>query len=73
MGDVVRCPYRGYEAGVSEFKPLKDPWKFGFYTVKMLELPKCYGAFNYCYGTSPRTGRVSEFVIRIKPRGKGGS
>ena len=46
--------YCGYEAGVSGFKLLKDLWKFGFYTVRMLELPNCYELFNYYSGISPR-------------------
>ncbi|MDP7983120.1 MAG: hypothetical protein RAK18_08080 [Conexivisphaerales archaeon] len=37
-----------------------------FYTVNMLECPRCHGAFNYYSGVSP-SGRRSEYVIRIRP------
>jgi len=65
---MVKCPFCGYEANVSQFKPLREPWKFRFYTVRMLECPRCHGVFNYYKGVSPRRGKVSEFVIRVKPR-----
>jgi len=68
---MVRCPFCGYEADVSRFKLLRDPWRFRFYEVKMLECPKCRGIFNYYYGVSPRTGKVSEYVIKIRPRNRG--
>jgi len=58
---VVKCPYRGFEG---DFKALKT-WKFRFYDVKLLECPKCKGEFNHYYGVSPRSGKASEFVIRI--------
>jgi len=61
---MVKCPFCGYEADVSKFKLLKEPWKFRFYTVKMLECPKCHKVFNYYYGVSPK-GKVSEYVIRV--------
>jgi uncharacterized C2H2 Zn-finger protein len=67
---MVKCPYCGYEAEVPQFKLLREPWKFRFYTVKMLECPRCHGVFNYYHGVSPRSGKVSEFTIRVKPRGK---
>ena len=67
MRKVVKCPYCGYEG---EFKPLKT-WKFRFYEVKCLECPKCYGVFNHYQGLSP-AGKMSEFVIRVKPRIRGG-
>jgi len=64
---MVKCPYCGCEADVSEFKLLRDPWKFRFYEVKMLECPKCHKVFNYYFGVSSR-GKRSEFVIRVRPR-----
>jgi len=64
---MVKCPYCGYEAGVDDFKLLREPWRFRFYTVGVLECPKCRGAFNYYRGVSPG-GEVSEYVIRVKPR-----
>jgi transposase-like protein len=64
---VVKCPYCGYEG---EFKPLKT-WKFRFYEVKRLECPKCHRVFNHYQGLSP-AGKMSEFVIRVKPRVRGG-
>ena len=66
---MVKCPYCGYEADVSSFKLLRKPWKFQFYTVTMLECPKCHGVFNYYSGVSSR-GKKSEYVIRIRPRPK---
>jgi len=64
---VVRCPFCGYEADLNQFKLLRNPWKFRFYEVKMLECPKCSGVFNYYSGVSPK-GKRSEFIIKIKPR-----
>ena len=63
--NVVKCPYCGYEG---KFKEIRSSWKFRFYTVKMLECPVCHGKFNYYRGVSPRSGKVTEFVIRVKPR-----
>jgi len=67
---MVKCPFCNYEADVSEFKPLREPWKFSFYTVKMLECPKCHNVFNYYYGASPRDDNISEFIIKVKPKGR---
>lgn len=67
---MVKCPYCGYEAETSGFKLLKGPWRFRFYEVKMFECPKCLKVFNYYYGVSPRSGRVSEFTIKVRPRRK---
>ena len=64
MRKVVKCPTAGMRG---EFKLLKT-WKFRFYEVKRLECPKCHGVFSHYQGLSP-TGKRSEFVIRIKPRG----
>jgi uncharacterized Zn finger protein len=60
----IKCPYCGFEGG---FEALKT-WKYRFYDVKMLQCSKCGGIFNHYYGVSPRTGEVSKFVIRIRPR-----
>lgn len=65
---MVKCPFCYYEADISHFKLLRDPWRFRFYDVRMLECPKCHGVFNYYRGLSPRSNRTSEFVIRIKFR-----
>jgi DNA-directed RNA polymerase subunit RPC12/RpoP len=59
VNDVVKCPYCGFEG---EFKLIKT-WKFRFYDVRRLRCPKCGGVFNHYHGISPRTGKVSEFVI----------
>jgi len=64
---MVRCPFCGYETDVSQFKLLRDPWRFRFYEVKMLECPKCHEVFNYYSGVSSK-GKKSEFTIRIKLR-----
>ena len=63
----IRCPFCGYETDVSAFKLLREPWRFRFYTVRMLECPKCHKVFNYYFGVSPR-GKRSEYVIKIRPR-----
>ena len=63
---MVKYSYCGYEGGASNFKLLRKPWILKFYTVKILECPKCYGVFNYYYGVSLR-GKVSQFTIRAKP------
>ena len=57
---MVKCPYCSFE---SEFRLLKT-WKFRFYDVKRLQCPGCNGVFNHHRGVSPRTGEVSEFVIK---------
>jgi len=59
---MVKCPYCNFEGN---FKELRNPWKFRFYTVKRLECPRCNGIFNHYYGVSSR-GKNSEFVIRVK-------
>ena len=63
---MVKCPYCGYE---DKFRDVKTPWKFRFYTVKMLECPICHGVFNYYHGVSPKRGKVLDFTIRIRPKG----
>ena len=63
---MVRCPYCGFE---KDFKALKT-WKFRFYDVKLFKCPNCGRGFNYYYGISPRSGKASEFVIRIGWRKK---
>jgi hypothetical protein len=57
---VIKCPYCSYEG---DFKLLKT-WKFRFYDVKRLQCLRCNNVFNYYHGVSPRTGKVSEFIIR---------
>ncbi|MEM3938011.1 MAG: hypothetical protein QW373_05365 [Desulfurococcaceae archaeon] len=64
---MVKCPFCGFESDASSFKLLREPWRFRFYEVKMLECPKCKGVFNYYEGTSPR-GRHTVFVVKVKPR-----
>jgi len=68
---MVKCPFCGYESDENGFILVGGPWRFRFYTVRMFECPNCHGKFNYYYGISPNSGKVSEFVIRIKPRKKG--
>ncbi|MEM1696782.1 MAG: hypothetical protein QXQ90_09355 [Desulfurococcaceae archaeon] len=64
---MVKCPFCGFEADANSFKLLREPWRFRFYEVKMLECPKCKGVFNYYEGTSPR-GKRSSFTLRVRPR-----
>ena len=68
MRAVIKCPYCNYEAEASVFKLLREPWKFRFYIVRMLECPKCYNVFNYYYGISPTTRKEASFTIKIRPR-----
>ena len=51
---MIRCPFCGCDGGLN---PLKT-WKFRF-----------YGVFNHYQGLSP-TDKRSEFVIRVKPKGR---
>ena len=64
---MIKCPFCGYEADISQFRLLRDPWKFRFYEVKMLECPKCHSVFNYYYGIISNN-RATEFTIKIRPR-----
>ncbi|MEM1793268.1 MAG: hypothetical protein QW794_06375 [Thermosphaera sp.] len=64
---MVKCPFCGFEADANRFKLLREPWRFRFYEVEMLECPRCRKVFNYYEGTSPR-GKHSSFTIRVKPR-----
>ncbi|WP_236698150.1 hypothetical protein [Pyrodictium occultum] len=65
LGAMVKCPYCGYEVDISKFKLLKEPRRFRFYTVRILECPKCRSEFNYYYGISPH-GKVSEFTTLLE-------
>ena len=58
---MVRCPYCGHRG---DFERLKE-WRFRFYRVEMLLCPECGKRFNHYKGTSPRTGKVTGFVIRL--------
>ncbi|MEM4854754.1 MAG: hypothetical protein QXJ64_04795 [Thermosphaera sp.] len=51
---MVKCPSCSFESGASNFKQLRELWKFRFYEVRMLECPRCKNVFNYYEGTSPR-------------------
>ncbi|MCS7365259.1 MAG: hypothetical protein NDF54_07485 [archaeon GB-1867-035] len=63
MGENLKCPFCGNE---KDFQTLKE-WKFRFYNVKRLQCQNCNGIFNYYEGKSPRTGKASIFIIRVKP------
>ncbi|WP_048062970.1 hypothetical protein [Caldivirga maquilingensis] len=63
---MVKCPYCGYEGN---FRLIKQ-WRFRFYIVKELECPKCHGVFNHYYGVNTQSNKVSEFVIRVKPKSR---
>lgn len=63
----MKCPFCGYEGG---FRAVKE-WRFRFYTVRRTECPNCGGVFNHYVGMTP-AGKASEFVIRVRPRPKGG-
>ncbi|MEM1832480.1 MAG: hypothetical protein QXJ97_13240 [Desulfurococcaceae archaeon] len=66
---MVKCPFCGFELSLEDFKKLREPWRFRFYEVRMLECPKCKGVFNYYEGFSPR-GKRSSFTIKLKARSK---
>ncbi|MEM4665184.1 MAG: hypothetical protein QW794_07555 [Thermosphaera sp.] len=63
----VRHPFRSFESSVRSIKLLRQPWRFRFYEVKMLDCPKCKGVLNYYEGVSPR-GKQSSFTIIVKSR-----
>jgi len=67
VSSVVKCPFCSFEADANSFKLLREPWRFRFYEVRMLECPRCGNAFNYYEGTSPR-GRHTVFVVKTRPR-----
>lgn len=64
---MPQCPYCGFKGSDKDFKLLREPWRFRFYTVKRFECPRCRGVFQHYVGESP-LGKTSEFVIRMKPR-----
>ena len=64
---MIKCPHCGFVGEITDFKTIKS-WRFRFYTVTMLECPKCGGIFNYYKGISPRKGTLLEFYVKIKPR-----
>ncbi|MEO3993821.1 MAG: hypothetical protein QN229_05930 [Desulfurococcaceae archaeon TW002] len=65
----MKCLFCSYEGPEENFKLLREPWKFRFYTVKKLQCPKCGGIFNYYSGVTSE-GKKSEFLIKVKPRTK---
>jgi len=64
---MVKCPYCGYEANLNEFKLLRNPWKYGVFTVRRLECPKCHKIFHHYFGITS-AGKEVMFSIKIKPR-----
>ena len=64
---MVKCPYCGFEGG---FK-IHKTWRGRVHEVNHLECSKCHGVFNHYQGLSP-AGKRSEFVVRVKPRIRGG-
>ena len=62
---------RLYYSCEEDFKPSRT-WKFKFYNVEILKCPKYEERFSYYLDVSPR-GRRSKFVIKIKPKVRGGS
>ena len=62
---MVVCPFCGCEKGFS----VEKKWRFRFYEVFRMRCPRCKGVFNYYSGVSPRTGKKSVFVIRVKSCG----
>ncbi|MEM2288863.1 MAG: hypothetical protein QW503_07245 [Sulfolobales archaeon] len=59
---MIKCPYCGYEGDEKIFKLLREPWKYGYYTAKRFECPRCNKKFRYYEGVSP-SGRHVEFYI----------
>lgn len=60
---VIKCPYCGFEAPIEEFRLVRRPWKFRFYTVRRLQCPKCERIFNYYSGKAP-SGKYVEYVTK---------
>ncbi len=58
---MVRCPYCSYEGTLNTIKT----WRFRFYNVTMISCPKCGGKFNHYIGTSTKSGKKTEFVIKL--------
>jgi len=68
--NIVRCPFCGYEAELDGFKLLKEPWEFSFYTVRMLECPRCRNVFSYYSGISPPVRSLSTLLkLNLGDRG----
>jgi hypothetical protein len=61
---MVRCPYCGSERGFGSLKA----WSFRLYHATLLQYENCNGKSNYHHEVSPGAGKVSEFVVRIRPR-----
>ncbi|MEM4958823.1 MAG: hypothetical protein QXX12_02995 [Nanopusillaceae archaeon] len=62
VNKVVKCPFCGLEADANSFKPLRRPWGFKFYEVRILEYPGYKNVFNYYEGVSPK---ASSFTIKM--------
>lgn len=60
---IIKCPYCGYEAPLENFTPLREPWRFRFYTVWRLKCPNCGRAFNYYRGRAP-SGKLVEYTAK---------
>ena len=65
--DTVKCPFCGHEAGASEFKLLRGPWRYRMHDVRRLVCPRCGGVFNHYRGVTSR-GKVVEFTVKVRPR-----
>lgn len=59
---MIRCPHCGHRGDVKDFKLLREPWRFSYYTVKLFECPSCNKKFRYYVGSLP-SRRISEFYI----------
>ncbi|MEM4004765.1 MAG: hypothetical protein QXM43_03920 [Desulfurococcaceae archaeon] len=64
---MVKYPFCEFKLSLEGFKKLREPWRFRFYEVRMLECRKCKGALNYYEGFSP-AGKRSSFTIKMRPR-----
>ncbi|GEM_PF-1321223 len=60
---TIKCPYCGFEAPLEDFKLVRKPWKFRFYTVRRLQCPRCGKVFNYYSGKAP-SGKLVEYVTK---------
>lgn len=60
---VIKCPHCGFEAPLEDFKLVRKPWKFRFYTVRRLQCPSCGRIFNYYSGRAP-SGKLVEYVTK---------
>jgi DNA-directed RNA polymerase subunit RPC12/RpoP len=61
VGEVVKCPYCGFEG---EFNVLKR-WRYRWWNVYYYQCPKCSG--NFRYQVDPE-GRYKSYIIKVSKK-----